>query len=294
LGSLCLAQDARFSSDVRVVTLLASVRDSSGAPVKNLTKDEFRLEEDGRPQTIQYFSKESGLPLILALLVDTSHSMRPVFEPERVASNRFFSQVLREDRDLAAVLHFDSGIGVLQGFTSSRESLATALAGLKIPLRAGTKLYDAIRQTSDDLMKKQSGRKAIVLRSDGMDVRSRTSLSTAIEAAQRADTIIYAILFDSRPNRGRGGITIAIGPNPNRGPKIMERLARETGGGFFEVSDSLPVDQIYARIEEELRSQYSIGYAPDRADSRGKYRRLKLTTVQKGLVVRTRDGYYPK
>jgi VWFA-related protein len=165
---------------------------------------------------------------------------------------------------------------------------------LKIPLRAGTKLYDAIRQTSDDLMKKQSGRKAIVLRSDGMDVRSRTSLSTAIEAAQRADTIIYAILFDSRPNRGRGGITIAIGPNPNRGPKIMERLARETGGGFFEVSDSLPVDQIYARIEEELRSQYSIGYAPDRADSRGKYRRLKLTTVQKGLVVRTRDGYYPK
>src|SRR5215471_9183003 len=112
------AQTATFSSDVKVVSLLATVRDKSGAIVKNLNKDDFRLEEDGRLQTIRYFSRESDLPLTICLLVDTSRSMRTVFEPERAASIRFLDQVLREDRDLAAVVHFDVRVGVLQGLTS--------------------------------------------------------------------------------------------------------------------------------------------------------------------------------
>src|SRR5215472_8722214 len=107
-------QDAKFSSDVKVVSLLATVRDKDGAVVKNLTRDDFRLEEDGRRQTIRYFSRESDLPLILGLLVDTSRSMQTVFQPEREASNRFMEQVLREDRDLAAVMHFDVRVEVLQ------------------------------------------------------------------------------------------------------------------------------------------------------------------------------------
>src|SRR5215472_5192760 len=120
-------QEVKFSSDVKVVSLLATVRDRSGAIVTSLTKDDFRLEEDGRPQTIRYFSRESGLPLILCLLVDTSRSMQTVFDSERVASNRFLEQVLRPDRDLAAVVHFDVQVETLQSFTASRESLAAAL-----------------------------------------------------------------------------------------------------------------------------------------------------------------------
>jgi VWFA-related protein len=294
LALAAYAQDVRFSSDVNVVSLLATVRDRDGAIVKNLTPADFRLEEDGRRQTIRYFSQESNLPLTIALLVDTSRSMQPVFQPERVASSRFFEQVLREDRDVAAVVHFDVRVGVLQGFTSSREKLAAALAQLRIPRLPSTLLYDAVRQSSETLMRSQIGRKAFIVFSDGMDVRSQTSLGTAIEYAQRADTMIYAILFAHRGGRGGRGLNLAIGPSSTRGAKVMARLAAETGGGFFEVTPGNPIDKIYAQIEDELRNQYSIGYTPDRLAKNGKYRRLKLTAVQKGLVVRTRDGYYPK
>jgi VWFA-related protein len=235
--------------------------------------------------------------LTITLLVDTSQSMRPVFKMERVASNRFLEQVLRVDRNVAAVVHFDSRVGTLRDFTSSREDLAAALARLKIPLRPGTLLYDGIKQSSESLMRERNGRKAFILLSDGMDVRSRTTIGTAIEYAQRADTMIYSILINSftdRPRRRRQ-IAIAVGPKPRgfRGPAIMERLARETGGGSFVVSSDDPIEKIYAQIEDELRNQYSIGYTPDSNDSSGKYRKLKLTTAREGLVVRTRDGYYP-
>jgi VWFA-related protein len=286
------AQVPTFSADVRVVGLLATVRDGSGGIVKNLTKDDFRLEEDGLPQTIGYFSRETGLPLTLALLVDTSRSMRTVFDPERAASNRFLEKILREDRDVAAVVHFDIKVGVLQDFTPSRQKLAAALEQLRIPLLPSTLLYDAVKKASDDLMRKQNGRKAFILLSDGEDVRSRTSIGNAIEAAQRADTMIYTILFTHRQNRGLGRNARKI---QGRGGRVMRRLAEETGGGFFEVSADNPIDKIYEQIEDDLRSQYSIGFTPDRTlATGGAYRKLKLTTVDKGLVVRTRDGYYPQ
>jgi VWFA-related protein len=238
------AQDANFSSEVRVVALLATVHDSNGAIVKNLTRDDFRLEEDGHPQTIRYFSRESDLPLTVGLLVDTSRSMLTVFAEESVAGARFFEHVLREDSDSAAVLHFDRNIGVLQEFTSSREKLTSALSQLKIPARgeSGTRLYDAVRYASEALMRKLSGRKAFILLSDGMDVRSQTtSMTTAIEYAQRADTMIYSILIGGHPifpgrKRGRSG-------DPKRGPIVMARLARETGGEFFKVSARNPIDR---------------------------------------------------
>jgi Ca-activated chloride channel family protein len=129
------AQDATFTSDVNVVSLLATVRDSSGAIVKDLTKDDFRLTDNGRRQTIQYFSRVSDLSLTVALLVDTSRSMLSAFEEEAFASSRFFAQVLRPSNDSAAVLHFDRAIDMLQPFTSSREGLTAALAQLKIPAR---------------------------------------------------------------------------------------------------------------------------------------------------------------
>jgi len=291
LTTVCQAQEVKFSSDVNVVSLLATVRDRDGAVVKNLNKDDFRLEEDGHRQTIQYFSREGDLPLTVCLLVDTSRSMQRVFEPERVATNKFLEQVLRPDRDVAAVVHFDVQVGVLQGFTSSREKLAAALDQLRIPPRPATLLYDGIKQTSENLMRQQLGRKAFILLSDGLDVRSKTSLVTAIEYAQRADTMVYSILYTHRQNRGGRG---RIGMGVRNGRKVMQRLAGETGGGFFEVTPDHPIEQIYAQIEDELRNQYSIGYTPTRTDKDGKYRKLKLTTAQKGLLVRTRDGYYPR
>ncbi len=211
---LLLAQEAAtFSSDVRVVNLFATVRDSQGRMVHNLTKDDFILEEDGRPQTIRYFSQESGLPLTIGLLVDTSISQKRVLAEERTASYRFLMQVLRPDQDRAFVIHFDRQVELLQDLTASRERLDQALARLqtpKLPSRkkgdpkigrwalGGTDLYDSVLLASEELLSKQSGRKALVLLTDGVDNGSKIGLFQAIQSAQRADTLVYSILFSDR------------------------------------------------------------------------------------------------
>jgi VWFA-related protein len=268
-------QPVTFSTDVKLVTLPATVRNHDGAIVKNLGKEDFLLKEDARAQTIRYFSQESNLPLTIGLLVDTSLSQRLVLEAERRASYAFLDQVLHGDRDVAFVLRFDVTVTVVQSFTSSRRDLAGALASLKMPGHQNTLLYDAVRQASEDLMKGQKGRKAFVLLSDGVDVASKTSLDTAIEYAQRADTMIYSILFTAHRRVVHPIAMAAIAMVNRRGRKAMQRLARETGGGFFEVSKDGTIEEIYARIEEELRSQYSLGYISDRTDLSTQYRRIQ-------------------
>jgi VWFA-related protein len=296
LGCLALcawAQDATFTTGVKLVTVLASVRDRDGHVVTNLTRDDFTLIEDGRPQTVRYFSQESDLPLKIGLLVDTSWSQKSVLKPEREASYKFLDQVLREDRDSAFVLHFDSRIGLLQGFTSSREKLAVALDQLEIPKRPSTLLYDAVKQASEELMHAEAGRKAFIVLSDGVDVRSANNIETAIEFAQRADTIVYSIVFASHTAFDPLGIAIHEAYLAG-GRKAMHRLAGETGGDYFVVRRGLSIEKIYDQIEDELRHQYSLAYTSDQADTSGKYRKIVLTANRKGLVVRTRDGYYPK
>jgi len=179
LPAVTCAQDAAvFSTDVRVVNLFATVRDAQGQVVLRLTKDDFTLEEDGRPQIIRYFSQESGLPLTLGLLIDTSISQRRVLAEERTASYRFLSQMLRPDKvlgpekDRAFVIHFDRDVELLADLTSSREKLGDALARLETPDRragndrrrggpdigrwalGGTALYDSKLLASDDLLRK--------------------------------------------------------------------------------------------------------------------------------------------
>lgn len=294
LATLC-AQDFKeqptFSTDVRVVNLLATVRDRDGNIVKDLTRDDFELRENGHKKPIEYFSTEGNLPLTIGLLVDTSRSMQTIFDPVRAASGRFFEQVLKPDRDQAFVISFDIKVNLLQNMTQSREQLDASLDQLRIPERASTLLYDAICRASDNHMHKESGRKAIVLLSDGADFRSRNSLTNAIERAQRADTLIYAVLYTHRPNRPLRKMAKKA---MTRGRKTMLRLAEETGGAFYEVTDDNPIEKIYAQIEEELRTQYSIGYKPDLSKSDGKFRTLTLTVKRKGLTVRTRTGYYPE
>ncbi len=307
-------EGSTLSVDVKVVNLLATVRDKQGQIVRDLNKEDFKLDEDGRPQTIFYFARETNLPLTLGLLVDTSLSQRRLLGQERSASYQFLQQVLREDQDLAFVLHFDHEVELLQDTTSSHKRLETALGSLETPdprqrARAlGTLLYDAVFLASDELMKKQSGRKALIILSDGVDSGSKVNLPSAIEAAQRVDTPVYAILFVDEAlyanavgfgGRRPGGMGRRPGGPPRfpqqtrpDGKKVLKQLAQETGGGFFEVSEEQSIEQIYAQIQEELRHQYSLGYTPDRTEGSPGYHKIHLTTQQKGLIVQTRDGYY--
>jgi len=332
-GRLRGQQKPDVTVQVKVVNVPATVRDKHGKIVSNLTKDEFLLEEDGRPQTVHYFSHESNLPLTLGLLVDTSLSQRRVLDEERRASASFLDQMLRPEKDQAFLIHFDFEVELLQDLTSSPEKLRSALAALQAPQFAqtsggnspgqgpggyprrrggsggyqrggGTLLYDAVFLASDELMKKQTGRKAVVVLSDGVDHGSKESLRNAIEAAQRADTIVYSILFKDEEHLGGGfGGYPGMGRHgggPGRypqeaypdGKKILEQMSRETGGRLFEVSGKQPVERIYAQIEEELRNQYSLGYTPDRTDPGAGYHKISLKTKQKDLVVEAREGYY--
>ncbi len=251
-GLLHGQKETTFSSDVKVVNVLATVRNKQGEIVKNLTKDDFALEEDGRPQTIRYFSQETDLPLTLGLLVDTSLSQRRVLEQERDASYRFLDHVLREDKDLAFVIHFDREVELLQDLTSSRKKLESTLRLLQTPGQggqwsgrgrgrggAGTLLYDAVLLASDELMKKQTGRKAHIVLSDGVDHGSKVPLTHAIEAAQRADALVYSILFADTQNYGGGGMGRRGGqrrrmPQQERpdGKKILEQLSRKRAAAF--------------------------------------------------------------
>ena len=358
LGPSMQAQDsaATIAVDVKVVTLPVTVRDKHGKIVRDLTKDDFTLQEDGRPQTIRYFSQEANLPLTLGLLVDTSRSQTNVLDAERNASRGFLDQMLVQEKDKAFLIHFDREVELLQDLTSSREKLQAALELLKTPSDRdrskdpndsgdsrsgsgshhgdGTQLYDAVFLASNELMKKHQGRKALVILSDGVDRGSKTSLESAIESAQRTDTVVYSIYFaDSHREdrnegqrrgggmgRGGGGWPGGGGGWPGGGggwpggggggrggpgggqrhpeeprtdgKKILERISRETGGRFFEVSKKESVGEIYTSIVEELRTQYSMGYTPDKDSAASGYHHVTLAVKRKDLTVQTREGYY--
>jgi Ca-activated chloride channel family protein len=296
IGSAWLirAQDADFSAGVNVVTLLATVRDRDGRVIKNLNRDDFVLEEDGKPQNITYFSRESDLPLALGLLVDTSRSQIGVLEPERKASYAFLNQMLREDKDVAFIARFDTQVRVLQGFTSSRQELAAALDQLAIPGQFATLIYEAIRSNSENMMRKREGRKAFILLSDGVSFRDQTTLGTAIEYAQRADTIIFSIRYADHPKFYRPGRAAVEAFTNSHGKGVLQRLSRETGGEYFDVTASQPIEKTYAEIEDLLRNQYSIGYTPQSPGKPGVFHKIKLTVKQPGLIVQTRDGYFSR
>lgn len=289
-----LAQDVTFSTGVNVINLLATVRNRKGELVSDLTEEDFLLSEMGKPQKIRYFARQSDLPLRLGLLIDTSMSQEKVIPAERAAAFRFLDRVLREDLDKLFLIQFDTLARVRLGFSNSRQQLEQVLDGIDTPTRkelralggTGTSYFDAIASGSE-LMKSETGRKALIVLSDGVDSSSDHTLPLSIERALRADTIVYSVYFTDP-----GFYSSSFGLPDGRA--IMSRMARETGGGFFEVSKKLSIDQIFADIEQELRSQYSIGYVSDIPVGYPSFRRIKLTTKQKGLVVQTRDGYWPR
>ena len=280
-------QDPVFRSGVNVVNILAAVQTRQGAIVKDLGKDDFTLLENGRPQTIQYFSRETDLPLTLGLMVDTSGSQEKVLQSERAASFRFLDSVLREGKDQVFITQFDIGVYVRQKLTSSRRELEESLALVDTQTRkeleqfgGGTRLYDSVVKVSRDILRGLSGRKALIVLSDGVDVGSESTLATAIEAAQRVDTLIYSILFSDGGGYGGAG--------------ALQRMSRETGGRYLEVSKKLGIQQVFDLIQDELRSQYSLGYVSDTPAVAPEFRKIQLGVKTKGLVVRARDRYWAK
>src|ERR1700689_4487883 len=197
-----------ITHDVKVVNVLTTVRDKKGNIVNNLTKDDFKLTQDGQPQTIRYFTRETDLPLTLGLLIDTSYSQRRVLEQERSGSFAFLNEFMRVDKDKAFIIHFDSEIELLQDLTTDHKKLEVALDKVDMPQfeqsgsggggrghgGGGATLYDAIFLASDEIMQKQQGRKALILLTDGVDNGSKVTLNRAIEAAQRSNTLVYSIL----------------------------------------------------------------------------------------------------
>lgn len=229
--------------DVKVVNVLATVRDKKGKIVNDLTQNDFTLTEDGRPQTIKYFTRDTDLPLTLGLLVDTCGSQRNTLDQERSASSTFVDSVLREGKDQAFLIHFDREVELLQDLTKSPQKVSEALANVaesEPDYRqtsggqgngggqgggqngggypggggrhggygrggGGTHLYDAVFLASDELMAKEKGRKAVVVLSDGVDHGSKETIDQAIESAQRANTIVYSIYFKGEEGRGYAG-----------------------------------------------------------------------------------------
>jgi VWFA-related protein len=285
--------------DVDVVSVLTSVRDKKGALIANLEKADFTVLEDGKPQTIKYFTKETDLPLTIGMLVDVSGSQRNLIDIERSAASQFFTQVLRK-KDEAFLIMFGEEAELLQDYTGSPRLLKEGLNQLRVssgvsgihpgPVPTvgqprGTVLYDAIYLAANDKLRSEVGRKVIVVITDGVDQGSRLTRNQAIEAAQKADAVIYSIDYsDPRaygPFGGGGG-----------GEGELHKMSDETGGHVYKVDRRHTLDDVFKELQDEMRSQYSIGYTPDNDVKDGSYRHVDVRLANKDLKAQARKGYY--
>jgi VWFA-related protein len=286
LGLVAGCVYAQIKVDVDVVNVLCTVRERNGALVKNLDKDNFEVREDGEPQQIRYFARETDLPLTLGLLVDVSGSVRRLVQAEKDTAERFLKEVLRP-QDQALLTGFSSTVVQWQDFTESPAVLLAALEKLRaVPFRGvpkdggpapATLLYDAVYSTANTRFQNVSGRKAMLVISDGVDIGSRQTIQSAIRAVQSANTIVYGICYrTSREN----------------GCSYLHSLAEPTGGRMFSITPKTPLSAIFETIQEELRSQYSLGYVSTNAARDGSYRKLQVEVRPKGFKVEARKGYY--
>ncbi|GAB4108076.1 MAG: hypothetical protein Kow001_03290 [Acidobacteriota bacterium] len=272
-------EEPAFRATVEVVNVLCTVR--RGAKyITTLGRDDFELYEDGVRQEIQYFALESGedaQPLNVVLLVDTSGSVKDKLMFEQEAAALFFRETLRPRKDLAAVVQFDSEINLVQDFTDSLSLLERSIGGI----RAGgaTKLYDAVWLATEDLLRHQVGRRVIVVLSDGDDTQSDIKDQEAITVAQQRDVMIFAVGVRSDRARSNFG-------------KLKE-FARETGGFF--VDSKVRLDELrdaFARINEAIKNQYSLGYVSSNQKRDGSFRQIEVRLRDRNLKVAHRKGYY--
>jgi VWFA-related protein len=285
--------------DVSVVNVLVSVRDKKGALIPNLAQQDFTILEDGKPQPIKYFTRETDLPLTIGMLVDVSGSQENLIGIERSAASEFFAKVLRK-KDEAFLIAFGPEAELLQDYTSSPRLLNEGLNQLRVhggvggygpgPVPTigqprGTILYDAIYLAANEKLRTEVGRKVIVVITDGVDEGSRLTIEQAIEAGQKADAVIYSILYSDPRFRGPFGTY-------GGGEGYLRRMSDATGGHVFKVDRSHPLDEVFRELQEEMRSQYSIGYTPLNDAKDGSYRKLDVKLANKDLRAQARKGYY--
>ena len=290
--------------NVDVVQLFFNVKDKKGGLIPNLTKEDFQISEDGKPQTIKYFTAESNLPLTLGILIDSSGSQERVLPMEKEVGGSFLNEILRS-KDLAFVLSFDVNVDLLQDFTNSVPKLKSALnqarintgggvasvipglgGGGPVPTagnQRGTLLYDAIYLASHDELAHEVGRKAMIILTDGEDFGSQLNIKNAIEAAQKADSICYILLIADRGFYGLGGYS---------GDREMKKLAEETGGRVINVGNKFDkLKEAFDQIALELRSQYNVGYTPTNSARDGTFRKVEIRS-KKDYKIQARTSYY--
>jgi VWFA-related protein len=291
---------ATLKVNVQVVNIYFNVKDKRGALIPNLKKDDFRVTEDAKPQTIKYFAAESSQPLTLGLLIDTSGSQFRVLSMEQEVGAAFLRDVLTP-KDLAFLINFDIAVNLLQDYTNDADRLRRAMAQTRIndgggsgaggiagagqgtiPVSRpkGTLLYDAVYLASREKLQQETGRKALILLTDGGDQGSDETLPNAIEAAQRSEVMVYVIMIADRANFMPGD-------------SEMHKLANQTGGRVIDVgNDPKKLRRAFDEIGSELRSQYMVGYTPTNPALDGKYRKLEVKTVSPDYKIQTRKGYY--
>jgi VWFA-related protein len=286
-GTAAPAQDSEtpIKVDVDLVNVLCTVYDGHGVLVKDLKKEDFEIREDGKPQQVRYFARETSLPLTVALLVDVSGSVRRFVDDEKETAARFLQEVIRPE-DQALLMGFSSTVILWQDFTSSAALLREKLEKLRpIPFRGlpaagmpmpGTLLYDAVQGAALGKLEDISGRKVMVIISDGLDNGSQVKLADAVRAVQARNTIVYGICYES----GFSGCS------------YLKGLSEPTGGHMFPVGKNTPLSKIFQTIQDELRSQYALSFVPTNRAHDGTFRKLQVRVLPKGLKVEVRKGYY--
>lgn len=286
----------KVSTDV--VNVYAIVKERKGRLIPNLNQEDFEVTEDNAAQTVRYFSRETDTPVTLGLMIDTSPSQGRVLNLEKEEATAFIRQVLRP-KDLAFVLHFDLEVELLQDFTSDLRLLARAIDETVInggvrgvlpgPLPTttvgGTHLYDAVYLASNDLLKNEIGRKVLIVLTDGEDQGSKVKLNVALEAAQKADVIIYSVAISDRM------FYYAQGAGYN-GESVLKKLSEETGGRVVQVNRPKDTAAAFQEIADELRTQYLIGYSPTNTHHDGSFRKIRVHVRRGDYKVQARRGYY--
>jgi len=274
-------QQQTLSIDVNLVNIPVSVADKNGKYVTSLMKNDFKVFEDDKPQTITNFSTEINLPLTIALLVDTSGSIRERLQFEEEAATEFLQSTLQKGKDRALIISFDSGVTLLQDFTDDLDKLAKTLRTIRAG--GGTALYDAVARTVEKKLAGQDGRRVVILISDGNENSSNVSQTDILELAQKNDVVIYTISTNPA-NFGSA--------EQERGEKILRKLSEETGGKSFFPLKIDDLTNSFETIREELRSQYQIGYRPTNSKADGTFRKIRVDMADKRYKARTRAGYY--
>jgi VWFA-related protein len=289
-----------LKAQTNLVDVFVTARGKHNDIISDLTKDDFRIYEDGQEQKVAYFDVEKNLPLTLGILIDTSGSMQNILDAEQDTAVRFVGDIMRK-KDEAMVIGFDFDVNLLADFTEDTGILERAIRGTRIDAVAagvgitpgtvpvgqngGTDLYDAVYLACHDELAGQTGRKAIILLTDAEDTGSKLSLDDAIEAAQRTNTVIHVLRLADEPFYFGMGIGYS-------GASVARKMASETGGREVEVRSEKSLDKAFDEITEELRSQYVIGYYSTNTKRDGTFRTIKVETERPGVHLLARKGYY--